>query len=169
MDCSIHTSQYANVLGVVFPSDLKLNIHFDKFITKTRRCMYFIRRLKKIGSSRNSLIAIYNAVVRSVMCYCCVLLSNRSISNFNRLEQMEKRFFKVIGGQPAVAIKDFCQSNIDRMISDVLKFDDHPLRQLLVTNSTVYHTRASDRRISLSPAVHPKTERYRSFVRFFMP
>ena len=52
------------LLGVTITSDCSWNSHINEIVTNANQKMWFIRRLKKLGASKHTLVDIYKLFVR---------------------------------------------------------------------------------------------------------
>ena len=61
------------VLGVIIQNDLKWNEQINAIVSKASKRLHILRALRRGGLPAQDLLAIYHAIVRSVLEYCCVV------------------------------------------------------------------------------------------------
>ena len=61
----------AKVFGVTILSDLSWNAHVDEIISKARKSVYMIYKLKRAGIIQNDLTRMYVSIIRPVVEYAC--------------------------------------------------------------------------------------------------
>ena len=112
------------ILGVIFNEKLNWSNHCDLVIRNASRRLYVLRVLRNI-SSRNELISVYNATVRSCIEYASPLFIGLAKESSKKLERIQKRFHRLLCGpdcreaclEPlnarrfAAAVKFFVQTN----------------------------------------------------------
>jgi hypothetical protein len=81
-------------LGVWFDSKLSFRTHYDTIIMRARRMLGFINRVAKPFKNSDSLIVLYNSLVRNILEYCSTIWSPCYDNHISRLESIQKRFLR---------------------------------------------------------------------------
>ena len=116
-------------LGVIFDKSLGWGSHVDYLEKKCSQRIYILRRMKSITSDRQ-FVAIYVALIRSVLEYASPAFIGLSKMEESRLRQIQRRCLKVKGQihlpdlaarRLSYAQKFFCEiSSSDTFIKDLL-------------------------------------------------
>jgi hypothetical protein len=88
------------LLGVVCTSDCKWKENTNNFVAQANGKLWFLRRLKTLGASEETLVDIYKLFIRSHLEFCMPLWSG-DLSNKNCQEQIQRTACKIILGQQA--------------------------------------------------------------------
>ena len=85
------------VLGVIIQNDLKWNEQINAIVSKASKRLHILRVLRRGGLPAQDLLAIYHAIVRSVLEYCCVVW-HHAIPKYlsEEVERVQKRAFRII-------------------------------------------------------------------------
>lgn len=83
-------------LGVNFQSNLKFNDHYHYVISKAYRALGFVIRNTKYFKNVDTVIRLYNSLVRSHLEYASVIWSPEADSNINQIEKVQKRFLRYL-------------------------------------------------------------------------
>ena len=86
------------ILGVTFNSKWNFDCHVSQIVCLASRRFYAMRVLKPL-LSKDQLIMMYNAFIRSVIEYCAPLFLCLSASNNKRLNVLQNRFHRLICGK----------------------------------------------------------------------
>ncbi|MEL7308418.1 MAG: reverse transcriptase family protein [Pseudomonadota bacterium] len=86
------------ILGVIFNERLSWSHHCDSIIKTASRRLYVLRVLRNV-STRQELITVYYAIVRSCLEYASPLLVSLDKENTKKLERIQKRFHRLLCGQ----------------------------------------------------------------------
>ena len=87
------------LLGVICTSDCKWKENTKNLVAKANSKMWFLRRLKVLGASEETLIDIYKLFIRSHLEFCAPLWSgDLSKKNCEDLERVQKTVCKIILG-----------------------------------------------------------------------
>ena len=89
--------QQLKILGVYFDASLSWTPHCNYVVKKASQRLYVLRILKSFVS-RDTLISVYNALVRSCIEYASPLLIGLSAENSRKLERVQKRFHRLLCG-----------------------------------------------------------------------
>ena len=85
------------LLGVFITSDCKWNKNTDYIVKKTRKRIWILRRLKALGASIETILDIYQLVIRSVLEISAPLWSGALYKkNIIEIEKVQKLCFRVI-------------------------------------------------------------------------
>lgn len=122
------------LLGVVFSSDLKWNVHVNRTIKKASRRIFIIRNLKRAGCSSSVMYSAYVAFIRSVLLYCYPVFCNIPSYLFNCIARVERRVFRIIGDEAKslMSFESAARQVCENLFDDVLKNVHHPLRSMFV-------------------------------------
>lgn len=132
------------ILGLLFNNKMKWGDHFDFIVKKASKRLYVLRILKKL-LNHDELLAVFNAIIRSLMDYASpVFLNAGSVLN-NNLLSICKRAFYIIHGYK-VRDCEFCDMfNIKnrrehlalKLFNQALTEPDHSLNRLLPQKSAI--------------------------------
>ena len=87
----------AKLLGVIISSDLKWNEHTLYMVKKGKQRLWSLRRLSKLGASRDTLLDSYHLRIRSIMEMAAPVFSGSlSKSNISDIEDVQKGALKII-------------------------------------------------------------------------
>ena len=84
-------------LGVTITSSLTWNTHINKIIARANRGLYILRVLKHL-CSKDELILIYGATVRSILEYCNPLFIGIDLNLQNKLNRVQNRAHNIVCG-----------------------------------------------------------------------
>ena len=85
------------VLGLVIQNNLKWNDHISAVISKTSKRLHILRVLRRGGVPAEDLFAIYVALIRSILEYCCVVWHHAlPLYLSDKVERIQKRALKII-------------------------------------------------------------------------
>ena len=85
------------ILGVIFNEKLSWSNHCDFVIRNASRRLYVMRVLRSVVS-RNELISLYNAIVRSYLEYASPLFVGLTKEDSAKLQRIQKRFHRLLCG-----------------------------------------------------------------------
>ena len=87
------------LLGVICTSDCKWKENTKNLVAKANGKMWFLRRLKVLGATEETLIDIYKLFIRSYLEFCAPLWSgDLSRKNCEDLERVQKTVCRIILG-----------------------------------------------------------------------
>ena len=81
-------------LGVYFKPNLNFSYHISKILTKSYQMLGFMKRVTKDFTSDICLNTLYNYLVRSRLEYCSQVWSPSCPTAINKLESVQKRYFR---------------------------------------------------------------------------
>ena len=136
--CDVFTSNHVplpkisnvKILGVLFSSDLKWNVHFDYVIKKLSKRFYLIHNLMRSGCPTDLLLRAFYAYFRSVMLYGYPAFCNASDYLIKKFERVENRFKRLSAVTPDVPFQAAATKMCERLFNSILKHPDHELRSL---------------------------------------
>ena len=107
------------ILGVIFTERLNWSHHCDSIIKSASRRLYVLRVLRNV-STRQELITVYNAIVRSCLEYASPLFVSLDKENSKKLERIQKRFHRLLCGKDC---REECLEPLDaRRFAAAMKF-----------------------------------------------
>ncbi|KAG7303291.1 hypothetical protein JYU34_011770 [Plutella xylostella] len=83
-------------LGVLFDAGLSFRAHYDYMCSKANRMLSFILRLSKPFKRTESLIILYNSIVRTILEYCCSVWFPIYQVHIDRIESIQRRFMRAL-------------------------------------------------------------------------
>ena len=98
------------ILGVTFNSRASWSLHFDNIVKIASQRFYALRLLRPC-LSKQDMITVYNAILRSILEYCAPLFLGLTTVDSVRLEKVQKRFHRLLCG-------DLCRSSCLVPLSD---------------------------------------------------
>ena len=85
------------LLGVIISSDLKWNEHTEYIVKKANKRLWYLRRLSRLGASRDTLLDQYRLICRSVLETAApVFAGGLSQTNISDIEDVQRSAFKII-------------------------------------------------------------------------
>ena len=85
------------LLGVMISSDLKWNEHTAYIVKKANKRLWYLRRLSRLGASRDTLLNQYRLICRSVLETAAPLFAGGlSQTNMSDIEDVQRSAFKII-------------------------------------------------------------------------
>lgn len=94
---SIQRVSQIHDLGILFVPSLNFSPHIDYMTSKAFRALGFIRRHSTNFSSANCLLALYNALVRSVIEYGSIVWSPYTTVDISRIDRVQNSFMRFAG------------------------------------------------------------------------
>lgn len=94
---SLNTVSSMRILGVTFQEDLKWDEHIENVIKIAARRIFVLRQLKRFpGITKEDIISVYCAYIRSIMEYNCPVFAGLSKKNAKKLESLQRRCHRII-------------------------------------------------------------------------
>ena len=87
-----------DILGVKLNMRCNWSSHFDNIVLRASRRLFALRLLRE-SLSKKQLTLVYNSLVRSLLEYCGPLFLGMLAKDEHRLEQIQKRFHKILCGK----------------------------------------------------------------------
>ena len=96
-DKQLEVVKSTKLLGIIISSDLKWNEHTSYTVKKAMQRLWFLRRLSKLGASRETLLDLYHLRVRSILeLGVPVFAGGLSKTNIDDFEDVQRQAFKII-------------------------------------------------------------------------
>ena len=83
-------------LGVEFQSNLRFSDHYNSIINKAYRALGFVIRNSKHFKKIDSVVRLFNCLVRPHLEYAAVIWSPQTEVNINHIEKVQKRFLRYL-------------------------------------------------------------------------
>ena len=146
------------ILGVTFNDKLQWSLHCDSVVKNASRRLYVLRVLRNV-ISRDELISVYYAIVRSYLEYASPLFVGLTKENSTKLERIQKRFHRLLCGPDC---RKTCLEPLDtRRFAAAVKF-------FLKTNNPLHVlNHLSPKKSSTGRYVLPATSTTRRLNSFF--
>ena len=94
--CEIERVSQIKLLGVIIADDLKWQGHVNYVAGKGSSRLYFLRMLRRAGVDPKDIVAIYVALIRSVLEYACqVWHTALTVQQSDQLEQVQRSALRV--------------------------------------------------------------------------
>ena len=104
--------QNSKLLGFTVTSDGRRDLNTKNAVLKATSRLWFLRRLKLLGASRDTLLVIYKLFCRSVLEYCApVWTGNLTKANILSIERVQKSAMKIILGTEYSNYEDALEKN----------------------------------------------------------
>ena len=153
-----------NILGCVLSDDLKWNAYVESIVKRASRRIFLILSLKRADCSSELLLKAYNAYIRPILLYAFPAVCNMSTYLKRKIERVEKRVLRVIGGNKEVTLFSVANKMCDNLFKNVLEEPNHPLREFFNENPATSRTL---RKNCVLRRPLTKTARYKdSFIKF---
>jgi hypothetical protein len=150
------------LLGLTLSSDFSWRLHVSEILSKSRKRLFFLHRLKQAKAPECVLWKTYCAMIRSIMCYSYPAWCNISKCDMQRLKQFEHRICKRFHIKCGVAFSDFCFSLAERLAASAIR-SHHPLNGIF----DILPSRFSARLGKSHRKVLARTSRFKnSFISF---
>lgn len=83
-------------LGIILDSKLRFDKHIDTITSKAFKILGFVLRNTKEFKQVQTIILLYNSLVRSCLEYCCVVWNPHYKKYIERIEKIQKKFVKIL-------------------------------------------------------------------------
>ena len=139
-------------LGSTISSDLKWEANTSDIISKCHQRLYFLRKLKKFGVGKDTLVNFYRATIESILTFSITSWFS-SLTDFdkNRLSKIVHTSSKITGAN-LKSVDCIYQERSARKVRSILANTDHPANSL-------FDTLPSGRRFRSIPA---RTNRFKN-------
>ena len=102
------------LLGLTITSDGRWDLHTKHTVTKGNARLWFLRRLKLLGASKDTMLLIYKLFCRSVLEYCApVWAGSLTKANIQSIERVQKNAFKIIFGNDYKTYEDILENSME--------------------------------------------------------
>src|SRR5688572_12401941 len=144
----------AKFLGMIFDRKLNWKYHIDYIIEKCKKRLNLMRAVSgyQWGASKKSLLAIYKALIRSIIDYGDIAYSSACKSYLNKLNTIQTEALRLCCGTPkgttALALQNECgemplhlrrTSNSIKMGIKIIGNEDHPCKVTFKPHWTDIH------------------------------
>ncbi len=118
-------------LGVHITEDLTWSAHTDAVLKKAHQRLFFLRRLRKFGTSPRILRSFYTCTVESILTGCITAwYGNSTASNRRALQRVVRTARHIVGGE-LPSLQDIYTRRCTRKARRIIKDSSHPSHRLL--------------------------------------
>ncbi len=118
-------------LGVHITEDLTWSAHTDAVLKKAHQRLFFLRRLRKFGTSPRVLRSFYTCTVESILTGCITAWFGNSTTGKRRALQRVVRTARHIVGGELPSLQDIYTRRCTRKPRRIIKDSSHPSHSLL--------------------------------------
>ncbi len=118
-------------LGVHITEDLTWSAHTDAVLKKAHQRLFFLRRLRKFGTSPRILRSFYTCTVESILTGCITAWFGNSTAGNRRALQRVVRIARHIVGGELPSLQDIYTRRCTRKARRIIKDSSHPSHRLL--------------------------------------
>ncbi len=118
-------------LGVHITEDLTWSAHTDAVLKKAHQCLFFLRQLRKFGTSPRILRSFYTCTVESILTGCITAwFGNSTAGNRRALQRVVRTARHIVGGE-LPSLQDIYTRRCTRKARRIIKDSSHPSHSLL--------------------------------------
>ncbi len=118
-------------LGVHITEDLTWSAHTDAVLKKAHQRLFFLRRLRKFGTSPRILRSFYTCTVESILTGCITAwYGNSTAGNRRALQRVVRTARHIVGGE-LPSLQDIYTRRCTRKARRIIKDSSHPSHRLL--------------------------------------
>ncbi len=118
-------------LGVHITEDLTWSAHTDAVLKKAHQRLFFLRRLRKFGTSPSILRSFYTCTVESILTGCITAwFGNSTVGNRRALQRVVRTARHIVGGE-LPSLQDIYTRRCTRKAWRIIKDSSHPSHSLL--------------------------------------
>ncbi len=118
-------------LGVHITEDLTWSAHTDAVLKKAHQRLFFLRRLRKFGTSPRILRSFYTCTVESILTGCITAwYGNSTAGNRKALQRVVRTARHIVGGE-LPSLQDIYTRRCTRKARRIIKDSSHPSHRLL--------------------------------------
>ncbi len=118
-------------LGVHIIEDLTWSAHTDAVLKKAHQRLFFLRRLRKFGTSPRILRSFYTCTVESILNGCITAwFGNSTAGNRRALQRVVRTARHIVGGE-LPSLQDIYTRRCTRKARRIIKDSSHPSHSLL--------------------------------------
>ncbi len=118
-------------LGVHITEDLTWSAHTDAVLKKAHQRLFFLRRLRKFGTSPRILRSFYTCTVESILTGCITAwFGNSTAGNRKALQRVVRTARHIVGGE-LTSLQDIYTRRCTRKARRIIKDSSHPSHRLL--------------------------------------
>ncbi len=116
-------------LGVHITEDLTWSAHTDAVLKKAHQRLFFLRRLRKFGTSPRILRCFYTCTVESILTGCITAwFGNSTAGNRRALQRVVRTVRHIVGGE-LPSLQDIYTRRCTRKARRIIKDSSHPVPQ----------------------------------------
>ncbi len=117
--------------GVHITEDLTWSAHTDAVLKKAHQRLFFLRRLRKFGTSPRILRSFYTCTVESILTGCITAwFGNSTAGNRRALQRVVRTARHIVGGE-LPSLQDIYTRRCTRKARRIIKDSSHPSHRLL--------------------------------------
>ncbi len=118
-------------LGVHITEDLTWSAHTDAVLKKAHQRLFFLRRLRKFGTSPSILRSFYTCTVESILTGCITTwFGNSTAGNHKALKRVVRTARHIVGGE-LPSLQNIYTRRCTRKARRIIKDSSHPSHRLL--------------------------------------
>ncbi len=118
-------------LGIHITEDLTWSAHTDAVLKKAHQRLFFLRRLRKFGTSPRILRSFYTCTVESILTSCIAAwFGNSTAGNRKTLQRVVRTARHIVGGE-IPSLQDIYTRRCTRKARRIIKDSSHPSHRLL--------------------------------------
>ncbi len=118
-------------LGVHITEDLTWSAHTDAVLKKAHQRLFFLRRLRKFGTSPSILRSFYTCTVESILTSCITAwFGNSTAGNHKALQRVVQTARHIVGGE-LPSLQDIYTRRCIRKARRIINDSSHPFLSLL--------------------------------------
>ncbi len=118
-------------LGVHITEDLTWSAHTDAVLKKAHQHLFFLRRLRKFGTSPRIFRSFYTCTVESILTGCITAwFGNSTAGNRRALQRVVRTARHIVGGE-LPSLQDIYTRRCTRKARRIIKDSSHPSHRLL--------------------------------------
>ena len=135
LSADFNTVSELRYLGLIFTSNFNWNCHIDNIVKRSSCRLHALRILKHANMPTSKLRQVYYCIIRQMLEYACMVFTNLTLVNKNRLNQIQIRAHKIICNMNCTCTS--LESLDDRRIRRSIRFFndmfniDHPLHHII--------------------------------------
>ncbi len=135
-------------LCVHITKDLTWSAHTDAVLKKAHQCLFFLRKLRKFGTSPRILRSFYTCTVESILTGCITAwFGNSTAGNRRALQRVVRTACHIVGGE-LPSLQDIYTRRCTRKARRIIRDSSHPSHSLLSLLPSGRHFRSIRSRTS---------------------
>ena len=125
--------EFFNFLGTIVSDNFKWDRNTTGIVKKCHQRLFFLRKLKKFGICKITLIQFYRAVIESVLTFSItVWYGALTEADRDRLEKIVFTASKIIGSK-LETLEEIYKKRSEKKIQTIMSLPDHPSSQFFST------------------------------------
>ena len=145
-----------NIVGIMVSNTMSLSNHINYLISKARRNVYLLLKLKRLGYNKLELSRLYNAFILSTLTYGIEAYASVSNTDLNRIDSLQRRCVHLGIIDEFKDIHSVSFDRDQRLLNECLKYPQHPLHSLIPSRTDYASTHLRDRH---PPSIAGRTHR----------